>query len=412
MTKLSEKKPLFDLETAYDYLIDQNISLRFNELTREIELEGFGDEYKADPLNSFFTLTYDLVRQTHITSRAHCDDLFRAIATRNAYNPVAAALDKTVLDDKNRLDELYNLLNISEDDKLSRTLIHKWALQAIALAYNNLQNPSSADGVLVLLGRQGVGKTSTVKALGGNFCKLGVTIDPKNKDTLIQGTTAWICELAELESTLRGDLQMLKAFITAECDEIRRPYDRFPIKTPRRTVFIGTVNSTDFLIDPSGNRRFWTIPLEKVDLEGLRKFDTMRFWKQMEFEYADEIIKKNADVCFRLTPEERDQLAERNGAHEKPLAGQREIEDIIYPSVGDDGKTWTYCTVSAFIEDNPQLKRYSAEQVGKALDKCSCPTYRRRINGTPMRVRFLPLSKYSATVWVKSSESVNSVHSA
>ena len=100
MKKLSERKPLFDLETAYDYLISQNISLRFNELTREIELVGFGDEYKADPLNSFFTLTYDLVRQTHITSRAHCDDLFRAIATRNAYNPVAAALDKTVLDDK------------------------------------------------------------------------------------------------------------------------------------------------------------------------------------------------------------------------------------------------------------------------------------------------------------------------
>ena len=56
-----------------------------------------------------------------------------------------------------------------------------------------------------------------------DFVKLGQWIDPKDKDTMLRCTSAWIVELGEIETTLRSDLERLKAFITAEADEYRLP---------------------------------------------------------------------------------------------------------------------------------------------------------------------------------------------
>ena len=58
----------------------------------------------------------------------------------------------------------------------------------------------------------------------------------------------------------------LKAFITESSDEFRRPYAMKPMVYPRRTSFYATVNNGDFLKDDTGNRRYWVIPVEKIDL--------------------------------------------------------------------------------------------------------------------------------------------------
>lgn len=406
----SGAKSLFDLDAGYDFLDFQGMDIRLNLLTRELEVSGLPPEYNADRLNSFFTLAYDSVRQTCSTTRAHCDDVFKLIGVAHAFNPIQNKLLSIIPDGRDHLSELFEILNIPADDVLSRRLIHKWCLQAIALLYNSEAHPCSADGLLVLVGGQGIGKTSIVAQLGGGsrHCKTGLSIDPRNKDSLIAATSCWIGEIAELESTLRGDLQMLKAFLTADFDEVRRPYDRYAVRVPRRTSYIGTVNSTDFLIDTTGNRRFWTVPLTIIDLDRLRKFDAWQLWKQIEIEFSGFVLQHTSDSCFRLTAEEQQLLAERNSAHEKQLPAEQELRDIIDIYVDNVNYRVCWTTVTEFKECFAELKPYSSAKLSKALDKLGITAERRRINGSVVRARRLPLPKCVAANWQK-SEVVNAV---
>lgn len=126
----SGAKSLFDLDAAYDFLDFQGMNIRLNELTHEFEVSGLPAEYKADRLNCFFTLSFDTVRQTCSTTRAHADDLFKLIGTSRSYNPIQEKLLSVVPDKKDHLGELYDILNIPVDDILSRALIHKWGFKA------------------------------------------------------------------------------------------------------------------------------------------------------------------------------------------------------------------------------------------------------------------------------------------
>ena len=47
-------------------------------------------------------------------------------------------------------------------------------------------------------------------------------------------------------------------------------------------------------------------------------------------------------------------------------------------------------TVSEFKEKYPRLKNYTTVQIGKALDKLGIKLEKKRIDGSPSRVRYLP----------------------
>jgi putative DNA primase/helicase len=56
----------------------------------------------------------------------------------------------------------------------------------------------------------------------------------------------------------------LKGFLTNDCDKLRRPYGKEIMEYDRRTVFAATVNEDRFLVDQTGNSRFWTISLRYI----------------------------------------------------------------------------------------------------------------------------------------------------
>lgn len=247
------------------------------------------------------------------------------IAGRNRYNPVLELIDNGEWDKVDYLGELVEILGIQKDDALSQTLLYKWLVQCYQMLKNDINHAYGADVMLVLQGPQGIGKTSFVRTIGirPNFVKLGQYLDPRDKDTYRRCTSAWIVELGEIETTLKTDVERLKAFITAEKDEYRLPYGRADQNFARRTSLIGTCNSERFLIDPTGSRRFWTIPVDNIDLNRLMSFDSLQLWRQIKVMCADQ------PNDFRLTKEERRQLEMRNCEHEKPLKAQEEIEDIL-----------------------------------------------------------------------------------
>ena len=127
------------------------------------------------------------------------------------------------------------------------------------------------DTVLVLQGKQGCGKSAVFQTLGKDWYGSSMSIAVKRNneaDELATASRGFIQEYAELEAIVSskksGDL---KGFISRSVDTYRKPYAETPKEYPRNFVIVGTTNEEEFLDDPTGNRRFWVIPVavEMID---------------------------------------------------------------------------------------------------------------------------------------------------
>lgn len=271
--------------------------------------------------------------------------------------------------------------------------IFKWLKQCICALYNNIDNPYSLDLILVFLGEQSIGKTRFFEmlALNSKFFGEGICLDPCDKDSIIQATSKWISELGEIGSTMKKDMDSVKAFLTKSTDEYRTPYGKASLHYPRMTSFVGTVNDEQFLIDQTGNRRFVTIPLP-LDLvidynTQIKPFNALQLWAQVY-----EIVKNEDKAsCFRLTEDEKRYLKKRNSAFVKPMKSECEALDILEEQQTQEQGyicTTKEMTVLQFIQLH-NLK-YDANVVGKVLKKHGYEAIRKRINGEVTRVVNLP----------------------
>lgn len=395
---IRKRKKYLTEDALEEYLIRNDMSVRLNVITHDVEIEGITDDYNPETRRQDFpVILYDELKPDYICDRQIIVDLLSLIAGRNRYNPVLELIDSDEWDNRDYLGELVEILGISQEDTLSQTLLYKWLVQCYRMLHNDIRDAYGADGMLVLQGPQGIGKTSFVRVIGirPDFVKLGQYLDPRDKDTYRRCTSAWIVELGEIETTLKSDVERLKAFITAEKDEYRLPYGRADQTLARRTSLIGTCNSDRFLIDPTGSRRFWTIPVENIDLNRLTSFNALQLWRQIKVMCVDHPNN------FRLTADEREQLQVRNCQHEKPLKAQEEIEDIIADAEMDPNNfEWRYTTISEFKSEYNSLSRYDVSQIGRALDKLGIMTERKRLEGskTQSKVRRLPCHKYGCTL--------------
>ena len=385
-------KDQFTIESLAQFLTEHGILVRFNVIAHRIEYQGLPEEYKSERQTAQApTIIFSLLKKDGFNrvAKQTVEDFLDVIASKNEYNPLLQLLSITDWDGRDRVQDVYNILNIADDDDLSRVLIHKFLLQCVSLCvYNNVKKPFGADGVLTLVGDQGKGKTSFARKLGINsdLFKEGLFVDPHDKDTVLKATTAFLGELGEVESTMKRDIAALKAFITNETDEIRKPYGRTTETNLRRTSYIATCNSVDFLVDTTGNRRFWTVPCEEIDLSALSELEPLQLWAQMFEE-----VKQKGIQSFRLTRDEVLLLAERNGEHVVMLPSQNEVLDIISAANRPDSNyVWGYGTVTDFMAEHDQLRKYSATQVGKALSACGIDSKRIRQNGEAVRARKLP----------------------
>ena len=153
-------------------------------------------------------------------------------------------------------------------------LIRKWAISAVARA---MRPGCKVDTVLVLVGRQGVGKSSFFSAIGGEFFR-DTHMDMKNKDRFLQLHSAWIYEWSELSAIRVADIEDVKSFISSCDDNFRAPYDAATAKHPRRGVIVGSTNKDQFLRDPTGTLRFWPITIRgRIDVALIRR-NRDAFW--------------------------------------------------------------------------------------------------------------------------------------
>ena len=384
------------------YLKSNKVQIKYNEVLHRMEIDGFIGENKEQILENAPAVIEDFLHHSLTRcTQARVASYLNVLAARNSYNPILDKINSIKWNGQDQLQKLFELMGISEDtdkNKYSRAFVKKWLIMCICGLHNNLEHPFSLDIVFVLKGRQGAGKTRLFEALALDSLYFGdgVILDPSLKDDIQQSTSKWICELGELGATFKKDIDKLKAFISKSVDAYRVPYGRTSVRYPRMTAFCGTVNETEFLVDPTGNRRWAIVPLDDdfyIDYEEIKSFDFSQLWAQINH-CVEEMIKdgKSYSECFRLNRQELIELEKRNGEYLKPLPAQREIEDILsFESNNSFIIEYSEQTTSEFIDNwNTYLKKYSAIQVGKALDFLGVKTIKKYVNGVQKRVRILP----------------------
>ena len=396
-----QKKPVLeDYEQFEKFINDNYYSIRYNQITHNFEFYGFDKgesiEHLAENVPSI--LRDRLKKQFNGVTRQSVLEYITRYATRHKFNPVLSAIKSVKWDSVDRINKIYEIFRIpddTEEGKYSRIFIKKWLMQCICGLFNTIENPFSLDIVLVFIGKQGIGKTRFFEklALNSKFFGEGICIDPRDKDSIIQATSKWISELGEIGSTMKKDMDSVKAFITKSTDEYRTPYGRASLHYPRITSFVGTVNDTEYLIDQTGNRRFVTVPLPPdlvIDYETqIKPFDALQLWAQVYHLVNSQ--REKISSCFRLTENEKQYLEKRNSAFTKPMKGEMEVLDILEEQqTPENGYVCTFkeMTVLRFIQMHNL--RYDARTVGRVLKKYGYDSRLKRADGTVSRVVRLP----------------------
>lgn len=313
------------------------------------------------------------------------DQYLITISHKNAYHPVEKWLDSLPIYDGN-IDYIQNIadkliLALGYEKEYAKILLTRWLVSCVA----SIKEPSYyGRGVLTLQGPQECGKTTFFRNLipdhfENNPFIEGLSLDPRNKDSVELAISHWVCELGELEGVFkRSDLAALKAFITKPEDTIRFPFERRAETYPRRTIFCATVNQDRFLVDETGNTRFWTIPIvgftEKITKQS---FDLSGIWSQ-----ALSLYKRGES--WWLSPSETNTLLSTNKPHEEI----DEMYDAIYTHY--DIESVVNCSAELRVLTATQIAgelgfknvtKFTVNKLAQALRKIPALVYTRRKNG-------------------------------
>lgn len=312
-------QPLNTVENLEHLLTQYGITARYNQTRKEKEVTLPGRDYTLDNRANCSLAELKSICVRNRMPQANLEDYIKLIADRNAYNPVAEWITSKPWDGVSRIQQLLDTVKTSEANTwLKERLMYRWLLSAVASMFMPVGFVSH--GCLVFAGAQGKGKTAWVMRLAPvemDLVQEGATLDPNNKDSVGTVIGHWIVELGELDATFRkADIARLKAFVTQRTDKLRRPYDRVDSHYQRRTVFCATVNDKEYLVDDTGNRRWWTIVVEWIDYQ--HDIDMQQLW-------AEILLHHQRGEQHHLTKEEHDALEVLNGQHMKPNA----LHDLI-----------------------------------------------------------------------------------
>ena len=190
------------------------------------------------------------------------------VSDDRAYHPILNFLDSLPeWDGVNRVDTVLIDYLGADDNAYVRAVSRK----ALCAAIMRVKVPGTKfDYITVLNGPQGIGKSTFISKLGGEWYSDSLNLSDMNDKTAAEKLQGyWIMEIGELAGMKKADLDKVKAFISRQDDKYRASFGRRVTPHPRQCVFFGTTNSENgYLRDITGNRRFWTV---KVPGTGKKK---------------------------------------------------------------------------------------------------------------------------------------------
>ncbi len=243
-------------------------------------------------------------------------DSWTVAAAADSYHPIRDYLTGTPWDGVPRMPILAACLQSSDPPvvyadgsacPMPVVYLTRWLIGAVAKALEGEQN-----GMLVLTGGQGIGKSQFVRwlcsGLPAYFAESPINV--ADKDSHVRLMTRFIWEVSEFDATTRkADVAALKAFISTRTVTVRRAYARHDSVKPAVASLIGTLNdSTGFLTDETGSRRFMVVSLDHIDW-AYQDIDINQIW-------AEATHRMQAGEPWRLLPEEARHQTAQNREYE------------------------------------------------------------------------------------------------
>lgn len=288
-TKEGKLKPSVDNMVAimmHDKAYD---GIRFNEMTQNAEVQRDGKVYRWTDTEEAKSEQYIEKRYGIYHDQKHLKAL-RILFENRSYNPIRDIIESVEWDGVERCETFLTKWALCEDTAYTREVSRLIFAGGISRLY---QPGSKVDDVPVLIGKQGGGKSSLVRFLAINDDYYGEIKTVETDKAIEQLAGKWICEIAELSALTKAkEIESVKAFITRQRDSYRRPYDRNVTELPRRCVCIGTTNLENFLVDLSGNRRFYPV---QTNSDGYWLYDHERECRDYILQCWAEAAKKYQD---------------------------------------------------------------------------------------------------------------------
>jgi len=275
--------PLCTLPNFYVLMDKLGYGVRYNVIKKAIELLIPGSAFTRDNRDNAAIAHVLSECETVRMPTKHVAQFLITLADKNQYNPVATWIDSSAWDGVSRLDDFYATVRVpAGGEKMKRKLMRKWLIQAVAAAFS--PDGIAGQGILTFVGPQNIGKTTWFQRLAPahlDAILTGHTLDMRSKDSIFIALSYWIVELGELDATFsKSEISALKSFTTQAMDKLRRPYAATESNFGRRTVFGGTVNESQYLNDPTGNRRFWSIEVDGFNLDS--GIDMQQLWAEVK----------------------------------------------------------------------------------------------------------------------------------
>jgi predicted P-loop ATPase len=278
-------------------------------------------------------LYWYLEKYYNLTGNGKIDGALSLHSVKYKFNEVRDYLGGLQWDGVSRLDTLFIDYLGAADDPYTRTVTRK----AFTAAVERAMSPGCKyDTMVILSGPQGIGKSTLLDKLSRGWFNDSIrTFEGKEASELLQGV--WLVEVSELDAFRRTDVARIKQFLSLRADRFRAAYGRHVKELPRCCVFFGTTNSTEFLQDRTGNRRFWPVD---VGVRPCRK----KVWEHLDAEkdqlWAEAVMRWRIGEALYLDGETENTAKVIQESHREVSAREGIVLDFIERPVPQDWNNW------------------------------------------------------------------------
>lgn len=261
------------------------------------------------------------------------DAAVNTTADKKSYHPVKVYLEGLRWDGTPRLDTLFIDYLGAEDTLYTRAVTRKAFVAAVA----RIMDPGCKfDCMTVLVGEQGHYKSTLLSIMGGQWFSDSLrTFEGQKAYEQLRG--AWLIEVPELQGFKNAEVETIKGFLSKRIDRYRPAYGRMTQEYRRQCVLFGTTNSTDFLRDTTGNRRFWPVD---IDVQERSKDVIKDLPKERDQMWAEAVTRYKDGEPLYLTEEVNQVAREIQEDHREIDAWEGLLYDYVEKPIPDDWDTW------------------------------------------------------------------------